>query len=419
MKKNEVIEKLNELISYAEIYEGCVDLNRYPDSCVHFSHYFERTNKHYSFHLSKDYADSYHNTFWQIYSSGSIEEKFSIDYVADKLHHFMIRLKVMNESITVKNFDKFYNKLNMAKVDRQYVFFTLYGVDVNTDTPLEIGCFTLYNYNLHKEHIFKLTGYETEETFLEYHQQFKEHPVWISTAIETSDVKKAYELARYKFEVFQGVCQFFFDINKWNAYSVCVFDDFHPVFGRCFISSHMQNYEKFENDIYRHKNIDAYNLVHTVSPIFKSLIERLSSTEKNEVNERIRYAFTTYGRIIHERSDAQKFVMYITAIEALIEYNEKDLTQMITNYLSAMISDSLETYIATKKDFKITYNQRSEISHGSKVFVLKGDLAYAKAYCAELILKFITDKEIIPITKSEDLKAHLDSKVKRLEAQGV
>ena len=67
MKKTEVIEKLNELISYAEIYEGCVDLKRSPDSCVHFSHYFERTNKHYSFHLSKDYADSYHNTFWQIY----------------------------------------------------------------------------------------------------------------------------------------------------------------------------------------------------------------------------------------------------------------------------------------------------------------------------------------------------------------
>ena len=107
--------------------------------------------------------------------------------------------------------------------------------------------------------------------------------------------------------------------------------------------------------------------------------------------------------------------MYITVIESLIEYNSPDLTEEISSYISAMLCDNLKDYEITKEHFKFIYNLRSEISHGSRTNVLGGDLAYAKAYCAELILKYITDKEIEMVSKSKDLKAVLESKVKRLE----
>ena len=124
-------------------------------------------------------------------------------------------------------------------------------------------------------------------------------------------------------------------------------------------------------------------------------------------------------RSLHERADTQKFAMYITTIESLVEYNTSDLTELIASYLSAMISDSLHSYVATKADFKVTYNQRSEISHGSRTNILKGDLSYAKVYTVELIRKFVTDREILSFTKNKELRAHLDSKIKRLEVQGT
>ena len=414
MIKTEIIENLNELLSCVELYEGIIDRNCSKVSCVHFSKIFNWNSKRYTFRLSIDYANLYTTVFHSIYSLGTIEDKFSIDYVADKFHDYLFKLKVSNKCVTIRNYDKFYNSLNMAKIEKISVFCHLYGVEVNTDVPFKIGCFTLYNYALHKKDILKLAGHTTQKDFEQYHHEFLEHSTWISTEIETADSEKAYQLARYKFEVFQGMCRFFFDIKKVNAFAVCIYDDVHPVWGRCFITSPSQSCDKFDNDVQRHQNIDAV-LLARIDSRFVPLVKRLFSSDKNEVNERIKCAFTTYGRILHERSSAQQLVMYVTAIESLIEYKDTDTTELISSFLAGMICDNWDTYLVTKKDFKFTYDLRSKISHGNKVFVLKGDLAYAHAYCAELILKFITDREILPITRNDDLKAHLESKVKRLE----
>ena len=414
MTKTEIIEKLNELLSYAELYEGAIDRNRSQGSCAHFSKFVKRLHTYYTFRLSVEHSRLYSDIFWSIYRSGSLQEKYSIKFVEKKFHDFLIKHKVENSVITTKIYDKFYNVLNMAKIESLSVFCQLYGVEVNTDEPLKIGCFTLYNYPLHKKQLLKITGHKTEKDLLEYHSSFKEHAIWISTEIETIDTDKACELALYRFEVFQGICKFFFDINRYNAYCVCVSNDLEIRFDRYFIAANGINHETFANRSCRHEKIES-NILLNIHPLFKSLLDRLFSPGKNEVSERIKYAFVTYGRIIHERASAQQLTLYITAIESLIEYNSVDTTELVSNYLSGMICNNSESFNATKEHFKGIYNLRSEISHGSRINVLIGDLQYAQAYSAELILKFISDREILPITKSSDLKSHLESKVKRLE----
>lgn len=415
MNKSEIIESLNKLLSYAELYEGMCDINRPKDSYPHFSHYFEQLQKHFTFRLPIRYVNLYSAVFWSIYKSGSLQDKFSIDYVEKKLHDFLISLKVKNEEVTNRNYDKFYNKLNMEKVESVFVFCKLYGVDINSDNPIKIGCFTLYNFPSHTEQLLSITEYESEDKLIENHGELKEHATWIATKIETADTEKAYELARYNFEVFQGVCQFFFDINKINAFSVCIFNDIQPIFGRSFILSHTQSCDKFENIVHRHKNIDGNYLAHKMDSRFSPLIERLFSPEKNEVNDRVKYAFTTYGRVMYEHSNAQQLVMYITAIESLVEYKVKDISELVSRYISCMICNDSKEYLPTKENFKFIYGLRSDISHGSKVSILKGDLGCAKSYCVKLILKFISDTEIESLTTRDELKSYLENKAQKLE----
>ena len=414
MTKTEIIENLNKLLSYAELYEEMVDFSRSNGCCAHFSHFFNRLGTYYTFLLSDEHRSLYANVFWSIYRSGSLQEKYSIEFVEKKFHDFLIKKKIKDSIVVTKDYDKFYNSLNTAKPEQISVFCKLYGVDVNTEEPLKIGCFTLYNYSLHKKQILELTKHTSVEKFEEYHHEFQNHSIWISTEIATVDKDKAYELALYRFEVFQGICQFFFDVNRYNAYCVCVCNDIAVRFDSYFVVSKSANHESFANHIRRHENIEAINLL-KIHTLFNSLIDQLFLPEKNEINERIKYAFVTYGRIIHERTSVQQLTLYITAIESLLEYKVTDTTELVSSFLSGMICNDLETFNEIKKHFKFIYGLRSEISHGSRITVLKGDLEYAQAYCVTLILKFISDGEILPITKSKDLKLYLESKVKRLE----
>ena len=135
------------------------------------------------------------------------------------------------------------------------------------------------------------------------------------------------------------------------------------------------------------------------------------------VNNRLRNAFATYGRIIHEHSDAQKFVMYITTIESLVGYDCPNLAELIADFLSGIISKNLEEFNISKEHFKKIYDIRSDVSHGSEINVLSGDLLYAKWYAMDLIRKFVSDREIEHFTNNSDLKTHLESKKIRLSMQ--
>lgn len=418
MKDSEVIVKINELLSYAEMHTGKVPLSDEKRYVVRLSHYVAETKEHVTFCISEEHAALYREIFWFIYKKGSIKDCYTIKVVKDKLQAFMFHLRTNNTPATTRTFSKFINKLNSAKKEKMTIFHQIYGLDVTDEQPITMGCFTLYSYRLHKDRILSLTSFQTEEELLNWHTEFEKHDIWISTEVVTADLEKAYEIACGRFEVLQGICQFVFDVEGYNAHAVSILNDVQSLYSRCYIISESQMMDKGERDIRRFRNANANTLVHDINHLFLPLIEKVFVPQSSEILNRVRNAFTTYGRILHERADTQKFAMYITTIESLIEFNEANLTELIAGYLSAMISDNIEDYAATKADFKITYNQRSEISHGSRTDILKGDLEYAKIYTVELIRKFVTDKEIFSFKKNKELRAHLDSKIKRLEVQG-
>lgn len=417
MNDTEIISKLNELLSYAEIYSSTISPDDSKRCVVHFSRYVEEIKDMVTFRIIDEHSSLYRELFWSIFNKGNIKDNYALKTFSNKLHVFMFELKIKSAVIDERNFGRFFNRLNTSPKEHVEVFHQIYGLDIMDKEPIKIGCFTLYNYKLHKNKILAVTGLQTEEELLELYSEFRNHNIWISTNVQTVDVDKAYEIACKRFEILQGISQFIFDVEGFNAHAVCILTDVQPSHNRCYAISESRMKDIGESDIRRIRNINIINLIHDSHHLFVPLVEKIFISEKSEILNRIRNAFTTYGRILYERTDVQKFTMYVTTIEALVEYNTSDLTELISKYVSAMISNNYSSYLSTKADFRIVYNQRSEISHGSRTAILNGDLVYAKAYAVEVIRKFVTDKEIFTFTKNKELKEHLESKVKRLEVE--
>lgn len=131
-------------------------------------------------------------------------------------------------------------------------------------------------------------------------------------------------------------------------------------------------HESFHNDIIRHQLIDLYSIKHFDNGYFDKLLNRLFVSEPNQISRRLINAFTSYSRITYEHFDTQKFALYITMIESLIGFDETNLADMLSGFLSALVSDNAQDYSSTKDDFKrYTYDQRSEISHGARTTISK------------------------------------------------
>ena len=419
MKDAEIVAKLNELLSHSETSTGGFSFNDAKPCVVKFSHRVEEIQEYISFRILEEHANLYLETFRAIFNKGELKNKYTIKNVESEFHSYLFELKIKNISANLSNFVKFFNKLNMAPKTKVLVLHPIYGLDITNENPINAGCFTFYNYSLHKQCLLELYGFDSEENFLEHFSEFGKRETWLSVEVEAVTVDKAYEIAYSHFEVLQGICQFIFDIEGYNAHAVCILNDVRLIHDRCYVLSEFNILDKSSSDIRRFKNINIYNLINDTYNLFTSLINSLFTNEKSEVLNRIKNAFTTYGRTLHEYSDAQKFAMYITTIESLIEYDSRELTELISRYLSCVISNTAELYEEIKSDFKFIYNLRSEILHGSRVYVMKGDLMYAKNYACTLIKKMVTDKEIFSIKKDKDLRIYLDNKVRELEEQNV
>ena len=419
MKDTEIIANINKLLDYAETQTGSYSFKERKASVVNFSKHIKSIDDVMSFRISDEHSALYYETFYAVFNKGNIKDNYVIKTFDKKFRDFLIFSKVKDKEVTKRDFSRFINGLISAKAEKVIIFHKVFGLEITSAEPVKIGCFTFYNSSAHISYILKAVDYPTLETLLEYHDEFNKHDVWISVELEAVDKEKAYGIACTYFEVFQGICQFVFDIEGYNAYAVCVLNDISPTHDRCYIFSQASAMDKAESGFRRVYNINIEQLIHDSNHFFKPLLERISSENKNDVNNRISNAFKTYGRVIHENSEAQKFVMYITAIESLISYDCPNLSEMISNYLAAIISKNLEEFEISKSHFKKIYSIRSDISHGTITDVLGGDLLYAKWYTMDLIKKYITDREIEHFTKNKDLKAHLESKVVKLRVMST
>ena len=415
MKDKDIIENLNKLNLYAEIYDARDGVGDSYGYIVNFCKNFTETNKGYRYCIKEDHKKLYRDTLLSIFRKGQIECNYTLNTIKQKTNDFLLEYKIKDSDISERDFNRFFNKINNAKKNKLDIFHKIYGMDIFADDPVIIGCFTLYNYNLHKEAIYKIPGYKSEGAFLEGCEEFANHNFWISTEVEVIDSKKAYEIACERFDIFQGLCQLFIDLQGYNVYAISIMNDVASTRDECYLFSKGEYHCFGENSIRRRRNLNVQVVVSKRHQFVKRIAERVFAEENNQINNRIIRAMAIYGRAVHEYSKEQKLVLYIECIEALIGYDEKNLADMLSDYFSGIVSENYEEFKTYKRSFKTIYDVRSRISHGEKTNVPDAFLTIVREYAICMMENFLDDKEIAGFTKDKDLREHLKSKVVRLE----
>ena len=267
MKDNEIIALVNELLSYAEIYEGMLDLNLPKPNAAHFSHYVENENKHYSFRIDLKYIDEYKKLLNGIYSKKSIKERYTMESIDKALHTFLFDNKFANKNVSEAIYQRFIQSLINKEHKKITFFHMVYGLDVTHTEPVNVGCFTFYNYDQ--------AGFAKENDFLKVCGEFTEHNIWVSTDVEACNAEYAREIAYRRFEALEGICQLVLELEKLNGHMVCVLEDIPQSRGVCHSFCDGSIGSKFDNYFCRVKNIDLINLLTDNHKLFITLIERL------------------------------------------------------------------------------------------------------------------------------------------------
>lgn len=416
MKDNDIIENLNKLNSYAEIYDARDGVGDSYGYIVNFCKNFIETNKGYRYCIKEDHKKLYRDTLLAIFRKGQIKCNYTLNTIKQEMDIFLLENKIKDCIITENIFGGFFNKINTAKKEKFIIFHKIYGIDVFSNEPVNIGCFTLYNYTLHRDKVYELSKYASEEFFSKNCEEFKKHNFWISTEVEVVDSQKAYEIACERFDVFQGTCQFMIDSQGYNFLAVSVMNDVTSTRDRCYLFGKDEFYNLGETNIRRRRNIKIESIVNERQQLVKRIVERVFAEGNNQINNRIIRAMAIYGRAVHEYSKEQQLVLYVESIEALIGYNKKEnLVDMLSDYFSGIVSENNEEFKTYKSSFKTIYGVRSCISHGKRSCVTDAFLSIARDYTICMIECFLEDKEIAGFTKDKDLREHLKSKVVRLE----
>lgn len=414
MNAKEIVEKINLLLSYSEIIEnGWLDRGK---GTLNYSKYFEDLEKSYNIYIGIEHIELYRELLFEIFKKGDIKDNYTIKTVAERFNAFLIETKVRSGALTEPKFQKYLQNLINAEKKKILVFHKIYGIDIQGNQPVDVGCFTFYKYSKHKKAIVKKTETTSLKVLLNHFAEFSKHDFWVSTEIEVVDKDKAQELAYRKFEALQGIFQLLIDIKRLSTgHAICILNDINMHFDMCYKFSDSEKYSSFNNDLFRCENIEIEYFVNDKDGLLNSIISKIFTSEKNEIHEKLINAFIAYSRTIYEYSNAQKFVLFTTAIEALIGRDVTSLSKNISKWFSAMICRTQDVYESMKKDFYAHYNIRCEISHGSRVTVLEDDTKFARSYAAELIMSFLSDENILNLKKTKELECYLDKKVKDFE----
>lgn len=416
MKNSELLTKINELLSYAETKIGSAVFETKQDNVVCFSKHIKNVGV-VAFRISSKHDRLYRECLLEIFNRGTLKDDYIFKTIKDKFDGFLVNAKVKGEEVSDKQCQRFIQRLLNAKKVAYKVFHKIYGLEIKSHEPIRVGCFSFYNFSMHKECLLKDIYLENENVLTNINGEFLKYDTWVCAEITTVDNERAKEIAFIYFEALQGVFQYILDLQHLHGCKICILRDVTFAHDECYIFSEETAHESFHNDITRHRIIDLYAIKHFDNGYFDKLLNRLFVSEPNQISRRLINAFTSYSRIMYEHFDTQEFALYITMIESLIGFDEANLADMLSGFLSALVSGNAQDYCATKDDFKrYTYDQRSEISHGARTTISKGDLAYAKGYAIELLKAYIADAAISQFSTSKDLKSYLNAKVKAFES---
>lgn len=402
--KNATVDAINELLEESII----TDNSEIAQESIHGIWYLnESQDKYENFCIKKCYRDKYYKLLKKVYND-KIKQRYTYKTVDKKFYGFLHDMKVQHGQITPKHFSRFCNSLSSAEIVPYEIFHKISGVIIDNEYPVQYRDFTLYNTMLHLDNIFEKLETTSDTQYGEWViEHLREHDYWISVVCMASEVDKAKEEAYRKFELFQGVCRYMLPFMG-NVYYIGILDDLDFAFDDyCHISKGSFGAgSKRISGRYEDLNIMVFD--YEKPELFQWFLEVISRTPETELSRRISNAIILYSRAEQDMLPTQKYLLYMMAIEALIEMDEDSVVEQVSDYVSTIFSMNLDAKSAIKREFKKMYTIRSEIAHGSEVYISENDVYKAHFYARNIIYQFYIEQDLKICKTNNELKDYIE-----------
>ena len=309
--------------------------------------------------------------------------------------------------------DVFWKSIEAIPIVEHRVLREVFGASIsNSSDPLNISCFTIYDWHRHKSLI---TGPHVTNDSWVWNES--KHGLLAECKVQARDEQKALELADILFTKLESIIRFMIG-HRTERFEFGILN-----YSGSRLSQHyMFNDEHFTAGNARKGPMEAIPLddkyFSKPSPEFARLLGLLAS-QCNSLERRILRSVEWTAQALIDPSPASAFIKAATSLEVLFSATEKgvitpSIMSQISESCAHILGTSPETCVDIEATVKRLYGIRSAVVHSGKDSVPEEDLATFIHIARSVAIELLANSRYLAIESIE--KLHETLRIKKYRA---
>lgn len=342
-------------------------------------------------------------------------ESISVKCCKASLNPILVQVMTDDRNFTEDDLNSFINMLITSRpLDTITVLKPIYGFQL-TSEYLKLGEFTIYS-NDSKElrDLINPVNNRIQMQCKPFDGFLTKCDV-IRIDVVARDADKANDIANKCFRSFDYVTAFF--INDFNSsYNFGVYTYSNRTINTNLAIKKSDNSFLSSSTFHNHPNTLIFDeeLIGQVNS-YQDIWLLIMNTNKTELQTRILGAIEWIGKALNEEDIAKSFVMYMFALETLLQYDEKSMmnpsiTHQLSESLAFLLCTDYEDRTNAIKLVKDLYGQRSAIVHGGDSKVDPSDLKNLNVISSSAVWAFLTNPELSKLSSFKEFNNWINYK---------
>lgn len=321
-------------------------------------------------------------------------------------HSLVKELRDENRDVNVDDVNNLLQSLREPEVQAFTVFRTLMGVYSTSETPIQLGPFTVFHPARHRDSNRFPERFSTETIQDHDRNQVGQVEYVISVRKKTRDDTRAKELADESFRTFESVLRYMSAVKKggYRWFSPGIFEQ-NRARNLTVVARSSSGKDLATEEVHGPRatvNLDEDRYTDSTNGndwIWKTL----ATDAPNKLQLRIITAVEWIGHGMHELEDEKRFVQFMFALESLFNRNEKtfisqSVGSLITECVAFVIGSNLADRLKLKKIVNDFYSDRSAIVHGGSTKLAPEDVRTMFSIVTALVRMLTTDDRFKTMT---------------------
>lgn len=332
----------------------------------------------------------------------SIGESLSKQKMISLIVPILHEKKIKGETFDKAGGELFKKNLEALPVVEHKVLRDIYGASIaNSQKPVTLACFTIYDWARHKSII---TGLGDKDDSWVWHDE--KHGLLAECKVLARDTQKAMELADALFSRLELIIKFMIG-HRTDRFDVGVLNHRGSKISRSYVftEKNISSNHAVKGAIESIPLDDNY--FKNPSPPFAKLLGILEKQSTAFQKKILRSAEWT-GQAMSDPNPASAFIKAATALEVLFSANEKgvitpSIMAQISESCAHILGDTAESSVEMEKTVKMLYGTRSAVVHFGKDEVSQQDLNTFIFISRSVVMALLSKPEFSAVDSIEKL----------------